>query len=342
LYKSELNFLIQLCLSYLSCIEKDIIVLKNNEFSNFSLLNRNLKNIDFTLKSINFYLKRFFFKLIVLKKKFNYKNIYKKNNYIKNNYIKNYLYKNSYFKKLNLSCSSNYMYGNYICSNCACLSSTLDYGNKIIYYQNFLKLKFIDKNILKFNFIFCNLCNKYKISLKDNEFILSFYTYDEIIKHFIKIKKFDNFIFFNNKIQYCVFYYMTNYVFFDDLKFINLNLNNYDLIFFYCYLKNKDKSYFNIKSHLLNFKFYNVFLYLIMLLLLNVFFIENYTLLIPTIVIMYNNTIQLTNEGLSYNKKIEALKDYQKKNKIIVTKKIKKERKLFYLNKFFNDFKKKK
>ena len=78
---------------------------------------------------------------------------------------------------------------------------------------------------------------------------------------------------------------------------------------------------------------------MLILLLLNSFFIENYLVIVPEIVKIYDETLQLEKSGHYYNMQIEDLKFYQKKNRIKVTKKIKKERKLFYLNKFFNEFK---
>ena len=308
-FNSELNFLIQLCLSYISYFEKDIRFIKNNENSTLCLLNRQLKDIDFNIQNINFYLKKFIF---TLKKK---------------------------KEQLTLNYIQNYNINNYICNNCLCLSINFNMSNKIMYYQKFLKLQNLDNNILKFNFIFCNICNNYKISLKADQHILFFSTLDDILKYFIKNKIINNFIIFNNKIQYVNWDNLTNNLFFEDLNFINLNVIPYNLIFFFCYLKGKNKYNFNIKSNIYNNKFNNIYIYLLILLLLNSFFIENYLVIVPEIVKIYDETLQLEKSGHYYNMQIEDLKFYQKKNRIKVTKKIKKERKLFYLNKFFNEFK---
>jgi hypothetical protein len=140
------------------------------------LINRQLKNIKFIINSFNFYIKQNFFSLIQLLnfknrhfiKKFTQDLKFSKNKSLKN-FIYNYCY-NHNNKQVNIKFNVLMDLSGFICKNCLCLSTSMPL-NKILYYQNFLKLNLLNKNIIKFKFIFCSLCNKYKLSLKDNTFI---------------------------------------------------------------------------------------------------------------------------------------------------------------------------
>lgn len=55
----------------------------------------------------------------------------------------------------------------------------------------------------------------------------------------------------------------------------------------------------------------------------------------PEIVRIYQHKLKLDRDNAKNNEMMDALKRYRKKNKIKITKKMKKERKLFYLNNFF-------
>lgn len=55
----------------------------------------------------------------------------------------------------------------------------------------------------------------------------------------------------------------------------------------------------------------------------------------PEIVRIYQHKLKLDRDNAKNNEMMDALKRYRKKHKIKITKKMKKERKLFYLNNFF-------
>lgn len=74
-----------------------------------------------------------------------------------------------------------------------------------------------------------------------------------------------------------------------------------------------------------------------MLFIINLFFEdpENRALVIPQMVKLYNFVLILLKEIRVLNHRMDMLKLYRKKNHIKITKKMKKERKLYHLNRFF-------
>jgi hypothetical protein len=116
------------------------------------------------------------------------------------------------------------------------------------------------------------------------------------------------------------------------MTLISINL---DLKIFICYLKSKNKYLFNIKFNIYDLNFYYLNIYLIILFIINLFFLKNFILLIPQIVKIYNFVLRLLKEVHFLNYRMAMVKLYRKKNHIKITKKIKKERKLYHLNNFF-------
>ena len=183
-YKIELRFLVKLFIAYINFVEiKTIDQIQQNSV-NLKILERNLINNQFYIESYRFFIKKFFFNIISLKKKFIKKKllVYHKNLIIsKNLYFKNNLRKKNIinFKITFLNLQKKYI----VCNKCLDLCTDI-YSVKLIkYYQKFLKLNLLNKNILKFNFKFCNKCSGYKICLNRYDSISFFLTYKDILKN---------------------------------------------------------------------------------------------------------------------------------------------------------------
>lgn len=224
-------------------------------FNKTKWVNRNLYAIENYISSYEFYIKMHFLKFIKLNKKVNPTSFNFKENFIRGKriYLQNYLMKKKYFKlktnyhRIHQNIDSNI--NKNICYKCSIMCTDVQSVNQIVYYQNLLKLNLINKEIFKFNFVFCNEYGYYKISIKEKYFINYFSTYTEIIKYFIKYNLKNFYIYYQKRIYNCYYVENTNYIFFDELKFIDLTLKKYMLKFFYFYCINQDVLYYNIKRH---------------------------------------------------------------------------------------------
>ena len=337
-FTPEVKFFIQILIHHLNFLKQKSLELIKLTNLNYKLWVQSYHLNQNYLKAFTYYLKFFFFKLITLqyrKKKVN--KIIHYNNFLEfnNNY---YLKKKKFFlqiKEETLTLNKDLI----VCNKCSFLYTDINLVNLIKYYQSLFNFTKLNKNILTFNYSFCKVCSSYKLNI-NNQPIKYFSSYNSILKYFILNSYVQNYIFFQNKIYLCSLKKIKNYIFFEEVKFINLICSKYKLKGLYFFLLTQDRLYFNIFLKFENLEIFSFYYYYFFLIEFIYFFELNNFYLTPTLVKKLDRLNFMLSLADYYQEIKLYIKWYRKKYKMKLTKKMRKETKLELLNKFFEDFKK--